>query len=159
MKQTEPRIYLVETIPTELGWQVRRWQQHPILLPYGLIRRTVSTAAGDVDVYLPDEIWRNRDVLYRVFAEVQQLHPKPDDLNTLDMLTRSEQLRLALDMALEYVERAEDGRGHNERSHHLARCLRHISNIISNPVGSTADAVGLSSDAQAVFDLQGGQDE
>jgi hypothetical protein len=159
MKQTEPRIYLAETIPTEMGWQVRRWQQHPVLLPRGLVRRTVSTAAGDVAVYLPDEVRRNREVLYQVFAEVQQLHPKPDDLNTLNMLTRTEQLRRALDMALEYVELAEDGRGHNERSHHLARCLRHISNITSNPVGSTADADDLSSDAQAAFDSQGGQDE
>lgn len=159
MYQQGPSIYLVEAIPGEDGgkkWRIRRWQEHPALIPLFLIGYTESTAAGDVKVYMPYEATRDRTVRMWAHAEIRRLHPKPTDLETLDTLTLAEQFRLGLDMALEYVEIAEDGRGHNDRSHYLARCLRQIGRITSNPVCSTAS---LNSGAPASFDSKGEQDE
>ncbi|MBK8034684.1 MAG: hypothetical protein IPK17_35315 [Chloroflexi bacterium] len=101
---------------------------------------------------------RDREVLLWAFAEVKRLHPPPTDLERLNTLPLAEQFRLALNLALEYVQLAEDGRGHNDRSRYLARCLRQIASTFPNPVGSTA-ASGESSDEQAVIDASGDQDE
>ena len=157
MKQENSSIYVVEALPTEERWQVRRWQQPSALLPLGLILHTVSTEAGDVELHMPYGASRDRDVLLWAFAEVKRLHPPPTDLETLTSLSLTEQFRLALTLALEYVQLAEDGRGHNDRSRYLARCLRQITSIIPNTVGSTAASRESASD-QAVVD-SGDQDE
>ncbi|MBK9748852.1 MAG: hypothetical protein IPO91_19020 [Chloroflexi bacterium] len=157
MKQENSSIYVVEALPAEERWQVRRWQQPSALLPLGLILHTVSTEAGDVELHMPYGASRDRDVLLWAFAEVKRLHPPPTDLETLTSLSLTEQFRLALTLALEYVQLAEDGRGHNDRSRYLARCLRQITSIIPNPVGSTAASRESASD-QAVVD-SGDQDE
>lgn len=153
-------IYVVKAVLDEdVGrpqWHVKRWTQPPVLLPRDLISQVISTTSGDVEVYMPYEATRDRNVWMWAHAEIRRLHPKPTDLETLDTLTLAEQFRLGLDMALEYVEIAEDGRGHNERSHYLSRCLRQIGRIISNPVCSTAS---LNSGAPASFDSKGEQDE
>ena len=157
MKQENSSIYVVEALPTEERWQVRRWQQHSALLPLGLILHTVSTEAGDVELHMPYGASRDRDVLVWAFAEVKRLHPPPTDLETLNTLPLAEQFRLSLDLALEYIQLAEDGRGHNDRSRYLARCLRQIASTLPNAVGSTA-ASGESASDQAVID-SGDQDE
>jgi hypothetical protein len=158
MKQESLSIYVVEALPTEERWQVRRWQQPSALLPLGLILHTVNTEAGDVELHMPYGASRDREVLLWAFAEVKRLHPPPTDLETLTTLPLTEQFRLTLNLALEYVQLAEDGRGHNDRSRYLARCLRQIASIIPNPVGSTAASGEGSSDEQAVVD-SGDQDE
>ena len=158
MKQENSLIYVVEALPTEEPWRVRRWQQPSALLPLGLILHTVSTEAGDVELHMPYGASRDRDVLLWAFAEVKRLHPPPRDLERLNTLPLAEQFRLSLDLALEYIQLAEDGRGHNDRSRYLARCLRQIANIVPNPVVSTATS-GESSDEQAVIDASGDQDE
>ncbi|MBK9750769.1 MAG: hypothetical protein IPO91_28960 [Chloroflexi bacterium] len=158
MKQENSLIFVVEALPTEEPWRVRRWQQHSALLPLGLILHTVSTEAGDVELYMPYGASRDRDVLLWAFAEVKRLHPPPTDLERLNAFPLAEQFRLSLDLALEYIQLAEDGRGHNDRSRYLARCLRQIASIIPNPVGSTATFGEGSSDEQAVVD-SGDQDE
>lgn len=157
MKQENSLIYVVEALPTEERWRVRRWQQHSALLPLGLILHTVSTEAGDVELHMPYGASRDRDVLLWAFAEVKRLHPPPTNLERLNTFPMAEQFRLALELALEYIQLAEDGRGHNDRSRYLARCLRQIASIIPNSVGSTA-ASGESLDEQAVVD-SGDQDE
>ncbi len=157
MKQENSLIYVVEALPTEERWQVRRWQQPSALLPLGLILHTVSTEAGDVELHMPYGASRDRDVLLWAFAEVKRLHPLPTDLERLNTLPLAEQFRLSLDLALEYIQLAEDGRGHNDRSHYLARCLRQIASTRPNSVGSTA-ASGESALDQAVID-SGEQDE
>jgi hypothetical protein len=157
MKQEKSSIYVVEALPTEERWQVRRWQQPSALLPLGLILHTVSTEAGDVELHMPYGASRDREVLLWAFAEVKRLHLPPTDLETLNSLPLAEQLRLSLDLALEYIQLAEDGRGHNDRSRYLARCLRQIVSTLPNSVGSTA-ASGESALDQAVVD-SGDQDE
>jgi len=145
MNQKLCPIYVVEALSdkgkdaTE-AWQVAVWHQHPALLPYALVRHVVSTEVGDVELHMPYMPSRDRMCVMWAFAEVKQLHPPPTDLETLDTLTPREQLRLTLELALEYVELAEDGRGHNDRSRYLARCLRQIASITPNPVGSTAES-------------------
>lgn len=158
MKQENSPIYVVEAIPNQEGWQVRRWQQPSVLLPLGLILHTVSTEAGDVELHMPYGASRDRDALLWAFAEVKRMHPPPTDLERLNRFTSAEQFRMTLNLALEYVQLAEDGRGHCVRSRYLARCLRQIASITSNPVGSTAESDAGSSDEQAVIDL-GDQDE
>ena len=158
MKQENSSIYVVEALPTEERWQVRRWQQPSALLPLGLILHTVSTEAGDVELHMPYGASRDREVLLWAFAEVKRLHPPPSDLETLNILPLAAQFQLALTLALEYIQLAEDGRGHNDRSRYLARCLRQIASTI-NQVGSTALSAEGSSDEQAVIDASGDQDE
>ena len=157
MKQENSLIYVVEALPTEEPWRVRRWQQPSALLPLGLILHTVSTEAGDVELHMPYGASRDRDVLLWAFAEVKRLHPPPTDMQRLRSLSVAEQLRLSLDLALEYVQLAEDGRGHNDRSRYLARCLRQIACMLPNSVGSTVASYEGVSD-QAVVD-SGDQDE
>jgi len=149
-------IYVVEPLPNESSseaqLQVSQWQQHPALPPVELLHYSVNTEAGDVELYLPYNAYRNRSVLLWALAEVKRLHPKPTDLPMLDTLTLAEQFTRSLKLALEYIEIAEDGRGHNDRSRYLARCLRQIASITPNSVGSTAKPDDGSSDAQAVLD-------
>ncbi|NUQ05805.1 MAG: hypothetical protein HUU31_18080 [Anaerolineae bacterium] len=158
MKQEKSSIYVVEALPDQVGWHVRRWQQPSALLPLGLILHTVSTEAGDVELHMPYGASRDRDVLLWAFAEVKWLHPPPTDLATLDTLPLTDQLRLTLDLALEYIQLAENGRGHNDRSRYLARCLRQVASITPNPVGSTAESDERLSGTSVVVD-SGDQDE
>ncbi|MBK9750892.1 MAG: hypothetical protein IPO91_29580 [Chloroflexi bacterium] len=158
MKQENSSIYVVEAFPAEERWQVRRWQQHSALLPLGLILHTVSTEAGDVELHMPYGASRDRDVLLWAFAEVKRLHPPPTELETLTSFPLTEQFQLALTLALEYIQLAEDGRGHNDRSHYLARCLRQIATT-TNQVGSTAVSDEKLSGTSTVIDALGDQDE
>jgi hypothetical protein len=125
-------IYVVEALPDPGSapsevWQVALWEQHPALLPVGLEKQVVSTEAGDADLLMPWFASRDRSVVIWAFAEVRRMHPKATDLDALDTLSLADQLTLTLDLALEYVGLAEEGRGHNERSHYLARALRQIA--------------------------------
>ena len=110
-------------------WQVERWEDHPALFPRGLVVHTVSTAAGDVELHIPYPISRDSSRLGWAFNEVEKLHPRPDNLDRIALLSASERLELALEFALEYVELAEEGRGHNARSRYLARCIRCLKDI------------------------------
>jgi len=149
-------IYVVEPLPNELAsgaqWQVVAWKQHRALLPLGLVKHIVSTEAGDVELHMPYMPSRDRTCVMWAFAEVRRIHSEATDLDALDTLSLSEKHALTLRLALEYVELAEDGRGHNDRSRYLARCLRQIASITPNSVGSTAKLDDGSSDAQAVLD-------
>lgn len=132
MKQKLHSIYVVEALPDpgsapSEAWRVVLWEQHPALLPHRLEKLVVSTEAGDTELHMPWFASRNRSVVIWAFAEVRRLHPKATDLDALDTLSLADQLTLTLDLALEYVGLAEEGRGHNERSHYLARALRQIS--------------------------------
>jgi hypothetical protein len=158
MKQENMSIYVVEALPTEERWPVRRWQQPSALLPLGLILHTVSTEAGDAELHMPYGASRDRDVLLWAFTEVKRLHPPPTDLERLSTLSVAEQFQLALTLALEYIQLAEDGRGHNDRSRYLARCLRQIASTLPNSVGSTAASDERLSGTSAVVD-SGDQDE
>ncbi len=110
-------------------WQVESWEDHPALFPRGLVVHTVSTAAGDVELHIPYPISRDSSRLGWAFNEVEKLHPRPDDLGRIAVLSASERLALALEFALEYVELAEEGHGHNARSRYLAHCIRHLKDI------------------------------
>jgi hypothetical protein len=112
-------------------WRVERWDDHPALFPRGLVVHIVSTAAGDVELHIPYPISRDSTRLGWAFNEVEKLHPKPDDMDWVEALPTSKMLLLTLKLALEYVELAEDGRGHNARSRYLARCIRHLEYINS----------------------------
>jgi len=136
MQKEMKSIYVVEVASGEVetateGWQVASWRQHPALLPLGLIMRKVSTEAGDVEVYMPFMVSINQSLLYWAFEQVRQLHPKATDLDALDTLSLTEQLLLTLDLALEYAQLVEDGRGHSDRSRYIARCLHQIAQRVS----------------------------
>ncbi len=127
--QSRP-IYIAEEISEETeGWRIVRWDQHPALLPLGLVRHIVSTEAGDVELHMPFVPTLERKRLSAAFDQVSRLHPKPTDLEALEVMSRDELLTLALRFALEYVGLAEDGRGHNDRSRYLARYLRRIESL------------------------------
>jgi len=134
-KEMKP-IYVVEVASGEVetateGWQVASWRQHPALLPLGLIMRKVSTEAGDAEVYMPFMVSINQPLMFWAFAEVRRMHPKSTDLDALDTLSLNDQLILTLELALEYVRLAEDGRGHNDRLRYIARSLRRITERVS----------------------------
>ncbi len=112
------------------GWEVRRWDEHPALVPLGLEVYTVSTAAGDVKLHLPYLFSRDPAQVGWAFRQVERLHPKPQDMERLEALSQAERVQLALNMALEYIALAEDGRGHNDRSRYLARCIRELKSAI-----------------------------
>jgi len=96
------------------GWEVRRWEEHPALVPLGLEVYTVSTAADDVKLHLPYLFSRDPAQVGWAFRQVERLHPKPQEMERLESLSQAERVRLALDMAQEYIALAEDGRGHND---------------------------------------------
>ncbi|MDX2159882.1 MAG: hypothetical protein SF162_01020 [bacterium] len=130
MNQQSRPIYVAEEISEEVeGLRIVRWDQHPALLPLGLVRHIVSTDAGDVELHMPFVPTMERQRLYAAFDQVSRLHPKPTDLEALEVMSRDQLLTLALRFALEYVGLAEDGRGHNDRSRYLARCLRRIDSL------------------------------
>ena len=127
-------IYVVKPLSGLEGerigeWQVERWDDHPALFPRGLVVHTVSTAAGDVELHIPYPISRDSSRLAWAFSEVEQLHPKPHDMDWVEALPSSQMLLLTLKLALAYVELAEDGLGHNARSRYLAQCIRHLHYI------------------------------
>jgi hypothetical protein len=68
---------------------------------------------------------RNYKILGWASQRIEQLHPHPDSLS-LESMSDEDLLREALQMSREYIALAEDGRGHNARSHYLARQLRGI---------------------------------
>jgi len=127
--QSRP-IYVAEEISEETEqWRLARWEQHPALLPLGLLRHIVSTEAGDVELHMPFVPALDRQRLYAAFDQVSRLHPKPTDFEALDTMSRDQLLMLVLRFALEYVGLAEDGRGHNDRSRYIAPCLRRMEGL------------------------------
>lgn len=112
------------------AWEVQRWEEHPALVPFGLEVYTVSTAAGDMKLHLPYVFSRDPAQVGWAFRQVERLHPKPQDMERLESLSQVERVQLALDMTLEYIALAEDGRGHNDRSRYLARCIRQLKAAI-----------------------------
>ena len=129
-KSKQKTIYVLVHCPTEGGdpnkeWDVIQWQEHPALAPHSGGKRKVSTAAGDVELRVPALVERNYKVLGWASQRIEQLHPRPDML-ALENLSHEALLKEVLHLSLEYVELAEDGRGHNARSHFIARQLREI---------------------------------
>lgn len=110
---------------TDTEWDVIQWQEHPALAPHSGGRRKISTASGDVELRLPPIVEHNYKVLGWASQRINRLHPYPDELSPEGM---SDQALLmdAIEMSLEYIELAEDGRGHNARSRYLAQQLRTI---------------------------------
>lgn len=130
MKEQSRPIYTVEaTFEGTEEWQIARWDQHPALMPLGLEKHIVSTEAGDVELHMPFVPTLERQRLYAAFDQVSRLHPTPTDLEALETMNRDDLLTLALRFALEYIGLAEDGRGHNDRSRYLARCLHRIESL------------------------------
>jgi hypothetical protein len=143
-------IYIAEAVSEETeGWRIVRWEQHPALLPLGLVRHIVSTEAGDVELHMPFVPTLERRRLYAAFGQVRGLHPKPTDLESLDEMSRDQLLTLVLRFALEYVGLAENGRGHNDRSRYLARCLRRIESVTHQDV---VCPTAVLDESEAVFD-------
>lgn len=140
MSQQSRPIYTAEAASEGVeGWRIKRWEQHPALLPRGLERHIVSTDAGDVELHMPFVPSLERMRLYAAFDQVARLYPRPTELEALETMSRDERLTLALRFALEYVGLAEDGCGHNERSRYLARCLHRIESLTcQNTVCPTA---------------------
>lgn len=127
-------IYVVKPLSGLEGggfgeWRVERWDDHPALFPRGLVVHTVSTAAGDVELHIPYPISRESGRLAWAVSEVEKLHPKPRDMEWVEALPSTQMLLLTLNLALAYIELAEDGRGHNARSRYLAQCIRHLHYI------------------------------
>lgn len=149
--QTQSRpIYIAEQ--TSVGveqWRIVRWDQHPALLPLGLEKHVVSTEAGDVELHMPFVPMLERQRLYAAFDQVSRLHPKPTDFEALEAMSRDQLLTLALRFALEYVGLAEDGRGHNDRSRYIARCLRRIGSLTHQDLVCPTAALD---ESEAVFD-------
>jgi hypothetical protein len=110
---------------TDKEWDVIQWQEHPALARHSGGRRKVSTASGDVELRVPPIVEHDYKVLGWASQCIEQLHPHPDSLS-LESMSAEALLREALQMSLEYIALAEDGRGHNARSHYLARQLRDI---------------------------------
>ena len=128
-------IYVLEYCPSEGSdpqkeWEVTQWREHPGLAPHPGGKQQVSTAAGDVELCVPLLAERNYKVLGWAQQCIEQLHPHPDNLS-LESMTAEALLRKALQMSLEYIALAEDGRGHNARSHYLARQLREIQQYMA----------------------------
>ena len=111
---------------TDKEWDVIQWQEHPALAPHSGGKRKVSTASGDVELRMPPIVEHNYKVLGWASQHIERLHPYPEQLAPEGM---SEQALLikAVEMSLEYIELAEDGRGHNARSGYLAQQLRKIN--------------------------------
>jgi hypothetical protein len=147
--QSRP-IYVAEALSEESeGWRIVRWDQHPALLPLGLVRHIISTEAGDVELHMPFVPMLERQRLYAAFDQVSRLHPKPTDFEALEAMSRDELLTLALRFALEYVGLAEEGCGHNDRSRYIARCLRRIESLTHQDLVCPTAALD---ESKAVFD-------
>lgn len=150
MKPQSRPIYVAEaTSDGTERWRIVRWEQHPALLPFGLVKHIVSTDAGDVELHIPFVPTLERKRLYTALDQVSRLHPKPTDFEALKAMSRDQLLTLALRFALEYVGLAEDGRGHNDRSRYLARCLRRIESLTQQDLVCPTAALD---ESEAVFD-------
>jgi hypothetical protein len=115
---------------TDREWAVVRWSQHPAFAPHVGGKQTVSTAAGDVELRVPPRAERNYQVLGWAQQRIEQLHPRPDHLSPQGMTTEG-LLRECLQLSLEYIALAEDGRGHTARSRYLAQQLREIQQYLA----------------------------
>ena len=129
-KDKEKAIYVLVYCPSEDSdphkeWEVTRWLEHPALAPHSGGKQKVSTAVGDVELRVPPLAERNYKVLGWAHRCIEQLHPRPASLS-LEGMSEEALLKEVLQMSLEYVALAEDGRGHNARSRYLARQLREI---------------------------------
>jgi hypothetical protein len=127
-KDKQKTIYVLVRLEDE--WDVVQWSQHPALAPHAGGKQTVSTAAGDVELRVPPLAERNYKVLGWAQQRIEQLHPHPDNLSP-ESMTDAVLLREALQMSLEYIALAEDGRGHNARSRYLAQQLREIQQYMT----------------------------
>ncbi|MEO1644737.1 MAG: hypothetical protein AAFR67_06085 [Chloroflexota bacterium] len=131
MTKNKKTIYVLVHCPSEGGdpsneWDVIQWGEHPALAPHSGGKRKVSTAAGDVELRVPALVEHNYKVLGWVSQRIEQLHPRPDML-ALENLSHDALLKEVVHLSLEYVELAEDGRGHNARSRYLAQQIRKIN--------------------------------
>lgn len=129
-KGKQKRIYVLVHCPSEdcdphKDWEVIQWLEHPALAPHSGGKRKVSTASGDVELRVPALAERNYKILGWASQRIEQLHPRPEMLS-LERVSDEELLKEVLQLSLEYVALAEDGRGHNARSHFIARQLREI---------------------------------
>ena len=106
-------------------WDVIQWLEHPALAPHSGGRRKVSTAAGDIELRVPPIAERNYKILGWASQRIEQLHPRPEML-VLEPMSGEALFKEVLQLSLEYVALAEDGRGHNPRSRFIARQLREI---------------------------------
>ena len=68
---------------------------------------------------------RNYKVLGWAHQCIEQLHPRPE-MREPEHMSDEALLREVLQLSLEYIALAEDGRGHNPRSRFIARQLREI---------------------------------
>ena len=128
-KRKKKTIYVLIYSPSENcdeKWDVIQWLEHPALAPNSGGRRKVSTVAGDVELRVPPIAEHDYKVLGWASQRIERLHPNPDDFSPESMIDQ-ELLMEAVGMSLEYIELAEDGRGHNARSHYLAQQLRKIN--------------------------------
>lgn len=129
MAKDQPKtIYVL--VRLEDGWDVVRWIEHPALAPHSGGKQKVSTAAGDVELRVPPLAEHNYRVLAWAQHRIEQLHPHPDSLSP-ERMTDEALLRQAVQMSLEYIALAEDGRGHNARSRYLAQQLRDIQQYMA----------------------------
>lgn len=122
-KEEQRPIYVL--VRPEDKWEVVRWTEHPALAPHEGGKQRVSTAAGDVELRVPPVAERNNQLLAWAHQRVERLHPYPDSLSP-ERMTDAALLRETLHISLEYIALAEDGRGHNARSRHVAQQLREI---------------------------------
>ncbi|MBZ0295289.1 MAG: hypothetical protein K8L99_22195 [Anaerolineae bacterium] len=130
MTKDKKTIYVLVQCPPDgrdphQEWDVIQWQDHPALAPHSGGKRTVSTAAGDVELRVPPLADRNYKVLGWASQRIEQLHPRPAMLE-LEPMSDEALLREVLQLSMEYIALAEDGRGHNSRSRFIARQLREI---------------------------------
>ena len=130
MTKDKNTIYVLVHCPSEGSephkeWDVIQWKDHTALAPHSGGKRKVSTAAGDVELRVPPLADRNYEVLGWASQRIEQLHPRPEMLE-LELMSDEALLREVLQLSLEYVALAEDGRGHNPRSRFIARQLREI---------------------------------
>ena len=140
MKQSKRTIYVLVHCPSkgsdpQKEWDVIQWGEHPALAPHSGGKRKVSTAAGDVELRVPPLVERNYKVLGWASQRIEQLHPRPDML-ALENFSHEALLNEVLYLSLEYVALAEDGRGHNVRSHFIARQLREIQQHTNQSLSS-----------------------
>ncbi|MEO1162852.1 MAG: hypothetical protein AAFV98_03625 [Chloroflexota bacterium] len=141
MKHSKKTIYVLVYCPSKgrdpnKDWDVVQWQEHPALAPHSGGKRKVSTAGGDVELRVPPLAERNYHVLGWASQRIRQLHPCPDML-ALEEMSDEALLKAVLHLSLEYVALAEEGRGHNARSHFIARQLRDIQQYITRPIDIT----------------------
>ena len=130
MTTNKKAIYVLVHCPHEgrdphQEWDVIQWGEHPALAPHSVGKQKVSTAAGDVELRVPPIAERNYKVLGWASQRIEQIHPRPEMLE-LEPMSDEALLKEVLQLSLEYIALAEDGRGHIPRSRFIARQLREI---------------------------------